>query len=66
MQVKGTDKVFTSENILIASGSHPKAGEFEGADLCMSSDDFFAMDELPESVAVIGGGYIGVELAQIL
>ena len=32
----------------------------------MSSDDFFTMEELPETVAVLGGGYIGVELAQIL
>ena len=29
----------------------------------MSSDDFFTMEELPETVAVLGGGYIGVELA---
>lgn len=32
----------------------------------MNSDDFFAMEELPEKMVVIGGGYIGVELAQIL
>jgi len=55
--------VFTSDHILIASGSEPRAGIFEGAELCMSSDDFFAMEELPQSVAVLGGGYIGVELA---
>jgi len=29
----------------------------------MSSDDFFDMTELPESMVVLGGGYIGVELA---
>ena len=32
----------------------------------MTSDDFFDMDVLPESIVVIGGGYIGVELAQIM
>jgi glutathione reductase (NADPH) len=32
----------------------------------MSSDGFFSMEELPESCVVIGGGYIGIELAQIL
>ena len=32
----------------------------------MDSNDFFTMEELPESVAVLGGGYIAVELAQIL
>lgn len=39
---------------------------FEGADLCMDSDGFFQMETLPERMVVIGGGYIGVELAQIL
>ena len=63
VQVKGTDKVFTSDHILIASGSQPHPGSFEGAELCMDSNDFFAMEELPESVVVLGGGYIGVELA---
>jgi len=51
---------------MIASGSAPEAGTFEGSDLCMNSDDFFEMEELPEKMVVIGGGYIGVELAQIL
>ena len=32
----------------------------------MNSDGFFEMEELPESMVVIGGGYIGIELAQIL
>lgn len=51
---------------MIASGSEPRAGNFEGAELCMSSDDFFAMETLPRDIVVLGGGYIGVELAQIL
>ena len=32
----------------------------------MTSDDFFEMKELPKSMVFIGGGYIGVELAQIM
>jgi len=55
--------VFTSDHILIASGSEPQPGSFEGADLCMDSDDFFSMEELPKSMVVLGGGYIGIELA---
>ena len=64
--VKGSDKVFSSDHILIASGSEPRNDGFPGAELCMTSDDFFAMEELPESIVVLGGGYIAVELAQIL
>jgi len=64
VEVEG--KRYTAPHIMIASGSTPASNEFEGADLCMNSDDFFAMEELPETMVVIGGGYIGIELAQIL
>lgn len=32
----------------------------------MVSDDIFAMEELPKSMVVIGGGYIAIELAQVM
>ena len=32
----------------------------------MNSDDFFELEELPKSMVVLGGGYIGVEIAQIM
>lgn len=51
---------------MIASGSRPDAGGFEGSEHCMNSDDFFAMEELPKRMVLIGGGYIGLELAQIM
>ena len=41
-------------------------GKFDGSDLCMNSDDFFSMEELPESMIFVGGGYIGCELACIM
>ena len=64
--VKVGEELFEGEHVLIASGSTPEEGAFEGSDLCMNSDDFFTMTELPEKMVVVGGGYIGVELAQIL
>jgi glutathione reductase (NADPH) len=54
---------FTADHILIASGSYPEKNGFEGAEHCMTSDDFFDMEELPQSIVVIGGGYIGIEIA---
>ncbi len=54
---------YSSDHILIASGSTPETGGFEGAELCMVSDDIFTLTELPKSMIVIGGGYIGVEMA---
>ena len=52
------------KHILIASGSSCENKElFEGHDLCLNSDDIFTMQELPEDMIVIGGGYIGLEMA---
>ena len=60
-------KLFTAEHILIASGSTPEPGKpKDGSDLCINSDHFFEMSELPKSMICIGGGYIGVEMAQIM
>ncbi len=36
-----------------------------GIEHCITSDGFFALQQQPESVAVVGGGYIGVELAGV-
>ena len=64
--VKVGEQSFTAEHIMIASGSAPEVGGFPGAEHCDNSDDFFQMEQLPERMVVIGGGYIGVELAQIM
>lgn len=59
--------ILQGKNILIASGSEgiiPK--NVPGADLGSTSDGFFALEEQPKRVAIIGGGYIGVELAGVL
>ena len=57
------EEVFSGDHILIASGGEPEAGSFPGADLCMNSNDFFDLEKIPDSCVVIGGGYIGIELA---
>lgn len=66
VEIQPSGKKVTGEHILIASGSRADAGTFEGSDLCMTSDDFFTMEELPKRMTLIGGGYIGLELAQIM
>jgi glutathione reductase (NADPH) len=64
IQVEG--KEYSAKHILIASGATPAKDNFEGSELCMNSDGFFEMNTLPESVVVLGGGYIAVELGQML
>jgi glutathione reductase (NADPH) len=59
-------KQYIADHILIASGSYADAGTFPGSEFCMTSDDFFEMSELPKSIVCVGGGYIGVEMAQIM
>lgn len=54
------------KHVLIATGGKPNFGIFKGNKNLDSSDDFFEWDELPGKVAVVGAGYIAVELAQIL
>jgi len=57
---------YTAEHIVIATGGQPIVPPVPGAELGISSDGFFQLKEQPEKVAVIGGGYIGVELSGVL
>lgn len=56
----------SADHICIASGSYPRVPAFPGGEHCWSSDDIFSMEELPKSMVTLGGGYIGVEMSQIM
>tara|TARA_A100001015_G_scaffold313619_1_gene421259 strand:- start:793 stop:2139 length:1347 start_codon:yes stop_codon:yes gene_type:complete len=58
-------KTITAEKILIAAGGRPYVPEFSGAELALSSDDIFYLEQLPSRALVVGGGYIAVEFAGI-
>ncbi|MDG6774570.1 glutathione-disulfide reductase [Thiomicrorhabdus sp. ZW0627] len=59
-------KQYTAETIVIAPGGTPSIPqETENADLGITSDGFFQLTEQPKKVAVIGSGYIAVELAGV-
>lgn len=53
--------------IIVATGSYPTMTETKGVDLpnVMTSDDLLALDYIPESMIVVGGGVIGLEFASI-
>lgn len=57
---------YTADHILIATGGQPAQPNIPGGELGINSDGFFALEEQPKRVAVIGGGYIAVELAGVL
>ncbi len=56
----------TAPHILIATGGQPVWPEKPGAALGIDSDGFFALAQQPRRVAVVGSGYIAVELAGML
>jgi glutathione reductase (NADPH) len=59
------EETVTAETILIATGGRPWAPEIPGIDLTITSDDVFHLPELPERVAVVGGGFIACEFAGV-
>jgi glutathione reductase (NADPH) len=57
---------YTADHIVIAPGGVPMVPDISGAELGITSDGFFALEEQPKRVAVVGAGYIAVELAGLL
>jgi glutathione reductase (NADPH) len=56
----------SAPHIVIAAGARPQRPGIPGEEHGLVSDDFFRFSAAPARVAVIGGGYIGVELAGVL
>lgn len=59
-------KRYKAERIAIATGGHPIVPNVPGAELGITSDGFFELPELPRRVALVGSGYIAVELGGVL
>lgn len=69
VEVEGIDakSIITADHVMIASGSKSlEAKSLEGAEHCITSDAIFEMDTLPKRMVIIGGGYIGTEIAGIM
>ena len=64
LEVEGVH--YTADHIVIATGGRPLVPRLPGAELGITSDDFFSLGQQPRRVAVVGGGYIGVELSGLL
>ncbi len=64
--VDDSGEKYRAEHILIATGGYPRIPSLPGAELGMTSDGFFELEQCPRRVAVVGSGYIAVELAGVL
>lgn len=60
------DERYSADHIVIATGGRPVIPDVPGADLGITSDGFFELRTQPRSVAIVGAGYIAVELACML
>ncbi|MER3434829.1 MAG: glutathione-disulfide reductase [Leptolyngbya sp. ERB_1_1] len=60
------DQKFTANKILIAVGGKATKPKIAGVEHTVTSDDMFQLEQLPKRLAIIGGGYIGVEFASVM
>ncbi len=63
---RGAVRMLSAKKVVIAVGGMPTPLDVPGGELAISSDGFFDLPSRPKKVAVIGAGYIAVELAGIL
>ena len=67
VEVAGPDgvKTRTAKYILIATGGWPSLPDIPGIEHAITSNEALDLDRLPNSIAIVGGGYIAVEFAGI-
>ncbi|MGI6605246.1 MAG: dihydrolipoyl dehydrogenase [Firmicutes bacterium] len=63
----GSEQVLAADKIILATGSEPVRLPLPGFDLpeVILSDAALSLDKVPESMLIMGGGVIGVELASL-
>ncbi len=61
--IEAGGKTYTTDHVVIATGGHPTLPEIPGKELGITSDDFFELESRPQRVAVVGSGYIAMELS---
>ena len=59
-------EILTANHILIATGTKAYRPDIEGAEFGIDSNGFFDLKQLPKRTAIVGSGYIAVELAGVL
>ena len=66
--VRVGDSEYTADKVIIASGSHPIIPDIPGVSsskACIDSTGALTLDHVPESMVIIGGGVIGLELGSV-
>ncbi|WP_440906044.1 glutathione-disulfide reductase [Catenovulum sp. SX2] len=64
--VEVNGEIYTADHIVIATGGRPSLPNIPGIEHAITSDGFFQLNHQPKSVAVVGAGYIAVEIAGVM
>ena len=64
-EVRVGDRLLEAPHLVIATGGRPSVPPIPGAGHGITSDGFFELAERPRRIAVVGSGYIAVELAGV-
>ena len=59
------DRRYSADRMVIATGGVPIVPDVPGADLGLTSDGFFELEQRPQRVALVGSGYVAVELGGV-
>jgi len=65
VKLADSGREITAKYILIATGAWPVMPEFEGSEHCITSNEVFHLESLPQRVVISGAGYIAMEFAGI-
>ena len=66
-EIRVNGKIYGAEKFIIATGARPAIPPVRGLDEAgyLTSRTILQLEELPESLAIIGGGYIAIEIGQL-
>jgi len=67
-EVEVNGKVFSAKKIILATGSKPRKLKIEGVEKVnyFDNENIFHISQLPKKLLVVGGGPIGIEIAQAM
>jgi glutathione reductase (NADPH) len=63
--VDANGDAYAAEHVVIATGGYPVVPSLPGAELGITSDGFFELEHRPRRVAIVGSGYVAVELGGV-
>ena len=59
------ERTITAQHLVIATGGRPMIPNIPGAELGITSDEFFELSAQPRRVVIVGSGYVAVELGGV-